>query len=178
MQTFIALFRGINVGGNSLLPMSGLKAVLEGLGAQNVCTYIQSGNAVFQSEAEDPAQLSRQLSAEIHKQYGFEAWVLLLGIEAVIKAMESNPFPAAEADPSHLHVGFLAGTPPAPDLAKLDRLKIPSEQYQLIDDVFYLYAPDGVGRSKLAAGAEKILGVAMTDRNWRTVSKIREMAEE
>jgi uncharacterized protein (DUF1697 family) len=178
MNTYIALFRGINVGGKNSLPMKGLVAILQDLGAKNVRTYIQSGNAVFQSAARNPSQLSTQLAAEIKKRHGFEPHVLLLGPEAINKAIAKNPFPEAKADPARLHLGFLAATPRNPDLQKLDSLKKASERFHLGDNVFYLHAPEGVGRSRLAASTEKLLGVPMTDRNWKTVCKIRELAEE
>jgi uncharacterized protein (DUF1697 family) len=63
------------------------------------------------------------------------------------------------------------------NLERLKDLKRENERFELKDKVFYLYAPDGVGRSKLAAASEKALGVPMTDRNWRTVQKILELAE-
>jgi len=176
MNTYIALFRGINVGGKNSLPMKELVALLEDIGAKNVRTYIQSGNVVFQSIEKSPSQLSKQLAAEIKKRLGFEPHVLLLGLEAINKAMAENPFSEAEADPSSLHLGFLASTPKNPDLKKLNSLKKASERFHLGDNVFYLHAPEGVGRSKLAASSERLLGVPMTDRNWRTVCKIRELA--
>ena len=77
-----------------------------------------------------------------------------------------------------MHLGFLASVPKNPDLEKLATLAKPSERFYLRDCVFYLNAPEGVGRSKLAASAEKLLGVPMTDRNWRSVSKIRALAGE
>jgi len=93
------------------------------------------------------------------------------------KAMASNPFPAAESEPKTLHLYFLASAPQNPDLKMLDSLKKADEQFKLIDNVFYLHTPDGIGRSKLAERAEKALGVAATARNWRTVSKIMAMAK-
>lgn len=177
MNTYIALFRGINVGGKNSLPMKELVALLENIGATKVRTYIQSGNAVFQSAEKKALQLSGQLAAEIKKRHGFEPHVQLLGLEAINRAMAQNPFPEAEADPSTLHLGFLASTPTDPDLAKLNSLKKPSERFHLGDNVFYLHAPEGVGRSRLAANVEKLLDVPMTDRNWRTVCKMKELAE-
>lgn len=56
-------------------------------------------------------------------------------------------------------------------------MKRENEKYTLKGKVLYLYAPDGIGKSKLAAGVEKALGVAVTARNWRSVSKINEMAK-
>ncbi len=104
--------------------------------------------------------------------------MLVLGLEDMEEAIAKNPFPEAESDPTSLHLGFLACVPDDPDVKGLESLKKDSERFRLIDRVFYLHAPEGVGRSKLAAGAERLLGVTMTDRNWRTVRKIGEMAKE
>ncbi len=176
MRTYIALFRGINVGGNNALPMKELADILEGLGAQNVKTYIQSGNAVFMSAEKDTSRLSNKISREIKRRRGFEPHVLLLVLEDIERAVRQNPFPEAATDPKTLHAGFLASTPEEPNLETLENLKSNGERFYLIDKVFYLHAPAGIGRSKLAANAEKLLGVPMTDRNWRTVCKILEMA--
>lgn len=178
MKTYIALFRGINVGGKNLLPMKALKTLLENLNLQNVKTYIQSGNVVFQSDEENAASLSSKISAEIQKSHGFKPQVLLLDVEEMEKAIESNPFPEAESDPRTLHLNFLASAPETPNLQALNSLKKDNERFELKGNVFYLHAPDGIGRSKLAANVEKLLGVAMTSRNWRTVSKIMAMAKE
>jgi uncharacterized protein (DUF1697 family) len=178
MTTYLAFLRGINVGGKNSLPMKELVAILEGFGAQKVKTYLQSGNAVFQGAENISSQLPEQLAAEIRKRQGFEPQVLILQLEAVKMALAENPFPEAEADPGSLHLGFLFSRPERPDLEKLSHLKTESERFHLGDGVFYLHAPEGVGRSKLAASAEKLIGVPMTDRNWRTVCKVAEMAQE
>jgi uncharacterized protein (DUF1697 family) len=178
MNIYIALFRGINVGGRNVLPMKELASVLGDLGALNVKTYIQSGNAVFVSPEKDTSSFSDRISREIKKRRGFEPHVLLLELEDIERAMKKNPFPEAALDPKALHVSFLASKPGKPNLEALESLKTASERFQLIDKVFYLHAPEGVGRSKLAANVERHLGVPMTDRNWRTVCKILEMAQE
>jgi uncharacterized protein (DUF1697 family) len=178
MNTYIAFFRGINVGGNNPLPMKDLVAILEGTGARKIKTYIQSGNAVFQSAEKNPSQLPQKLAAEIKKRHGFEPYILILELEAIKRAIAENPFPEAETDPGSLHLGFLASRPKSPNLEKLSRLKKESERFHLSNGVFYLHAPEGVGKSKLAASSEKLLGVPMTDRNWRTVCKVMEMAGE
>ena len=178
MNTYIALFRGINVLGKNSLPMKELVALLENLGLKNVRTYIQSGNAVFQTAEKSPSQLAKQLTAEIKKHHGFEPHVLLLGREAIDTAIANNPFPEAEANPTSLHLGFLASPPKTPDLEKLNSIKKASERFRLGDTLFYLHAPEGFGKSKVAASAEKLLGVPMTFRNWRTVCRIRELAGE
>ena len=177
MHTYISILRGINVSGHKLIKMKSLAEMYEKLGFKRVRTYIQSGNAVFESGEKNLTRLSQQLSAEIMRRRGFEPQVLILTRDALARAIAENPFPEAIGDPSHLHLGFLASSPKSPDLKILSSLKKESERFHLTDCVFYLHAPEGVGRSKLAASAEKLLGVPMTDRNWRTVCKVMEMAE-
>lgn len=176
MYTYIALFRGINVGGKNSLSMKELASIFEILGASNVKTYIQSGNVLFQSASKDISSFSKRLGLEIRERRGFEPYILMIGLSEVETAITNNPFPEAESEPSSLHLGFLAFAPKNPDLKKLESLKRDSERFCLIDSIFYLHAPEGVGRSKLAASSEKLLGVPMTDRNWNTVCKLKEMA--
>ena len=177
MKTFIALFRGINVGGNAILPMRDLVETLEGLGLKSVKTYIQSGNAVFQSANSNVAELSRKITAAIETRHGLAPHVLLLGVQELQVAMDGNPFPQGEPEPKSLHLFFLDSIPDDPDLGMLESIKAKSEQFKLARRVFYLYAPDGLGRSKLAAKVEKALGVAATARNWRTVSEVAAIAK-
>ena len=177
MKTYIALFRGINVGGNSILPMKELVAVLESLGVQDIKTYIQSGNVIFRSKAADTAQLARKIGAAIRKSHAFEPQVLLLDSAVLDKVIKENPYPEAEAAPNTLHVNFLAAIPPKPDLKALEKIRAESERFHLAGDVLYLHAPDGIGRSKLAASMERLIGVPMTSRNWNTVRKLKELME-
>lgn len=99
MQTWIALFRGINVGGNNILPMADLKRYLESLGLNKVRTYIQSGNVVFDSTASDLSSLSERIAQHIQEQQGFVPQILLLSLKDLLKAIESNPFSTAVSDP-------------------------------------------------------------------------------
>ncbi len=178
MYTYIALFRGINVGGKNTLPMKELVFIFEGLGASNVKTYIQSGNVVFQRASTDISNLSQKIGIEVKEQYGFEPRIFVMGLAEVEIAMKNNPFPEAESVPSSLHLGFLASVPKNPGLEKLESLRKGSERFCLIDNIFYLHAPEGIGRSKLATSSEKLLGVPMSDRNWNTVCKLKEMAAQ
>lgn len=178
MNIFIALLRGINVGGNNILPMRELVALLEGLGLSQVKTYIQSGNVVFQSEHTNPQELSERISAAIGQRYGFAPHVLLLDLPTFQAAITANPFPEAEGEPKTLNLFFLDQAPQNPNLTALENLKTESERYRLINKLFYLHTPDGFGRSKLAERVEKALGVAATARNWRTVSTLMVMARE
>ena len=176
MNISIALFRGINVGGKNKLPMKELVPVLEELGIREIRTYIQSGNVIFRSPAADRAQLARTIGAAVKKSHGFEPMVLLVDPDRLEKAMQANPFPEGEAAGNTLHLGFLASVPPRPDREGIERLRAPSERFQLKGDVFYLHAPNGIGRSRLANGAERLLGVPTTSRNCNTLSRLREMA--
>ena len=178
MKTYIALFRGINVGGNNVLPMKDLVALLGKMGSKNVRTYIQSGNAVFEHAEKNTSQLSSEIKATINESLGFEPEVFVLELAEIERAVRSNPFPEAESEPKTLHLYFLASEPNNPDLGVLESIKSDDEQFALKDGVFYLHAPEGIGRSKLAAKTEKVLGVATTGRNWRTVRKVMAMANE
>jgi uncharacterized protein (DUF1697 family) len=158
--------------------MKELVARLEGLGCTDVRTYIQSGNSVFRHGEKDAPRLAARIGAEIRESHGFEPDVLLLTTDRLEQAVASNPFPDAESEPSKLHLFFLATTAVSPDIDAIDRLRSENERLELMSDVAYLHAPDGIGRSRLAAGLEKALGVAATGRNWRSVGKILEMARQ
>lgn len=176
--TGIALLRGINVGGRNPLPMKSLREILAGLGLRRVRTYVQSGNAVFEAPADGCDGLASRIGEAIGRKHGFVPQVLVLTVEELQRAVVGNPFPAAESEPKSLHLSFLETAPAAPDLEKLENLRRDSESFRLIDQVFYLHAPDGIGRSKLAAAAEKALGVTATGRNWRSVQAILALATE
>ncbi|MBU1424325.1 MAG: DUF1697 domain-containing protein [Gammaproteobacteria bacterium] len=176
MTSLIALLRGINIGGNHPLPMKELSALLTGMGLRDVQTYIQSGNVVFRCNQKDKAALAAKISKAIEAQHGFAPQVLLLEAAELRKAMADNPFPEAEAIPQSLHLLFLKEIPQRPDLKSLEALRMGNERFRLAGKVFYLHTPDGVGNSKLAARAEKLLGVTASGRNWNTVCKLAEMA--
>ena len=178
MATWIALFRGINVGGNNILPMAKLKSDLESLKLKNVRTYIQSGNAVFDSPAKTASSLTKNIARRIEEQHGFRPHLLIFNRKDLLTAIESNPFPKAASDPKTLHFFFLAEPASDPDMEALDNAKTSTEKYKLTDRVFYLHAPDGIARSKLAANAEKHLGVVTTARNYRTVDRVLAMVAQ
>ncbi|MDH3350119.1 MAG: DUF1697 domain-containing protein [Gammaproteobacteria bacterium] len=175
MTNYVALFRGINVGGKHILPMADLRNILASLGCDKVQTYIQSGNAVFAASATAGA-LSGRIEEAIDEQFGFAPQVLLLTVERFREIAAANPFAAAEKTPKLLHVSFLSEAPTDPDLQALTELRLPSEQFALIDSAFYLYAPDGILRSKIAGKVDRCLGVSTSARNWRTVSRLLELA--
>ena len=175
MTIYVALLRGINVGGKHSLPMQDLRDVLAALGCEDTKTYIQSGNAVFRSD-DERGLLSSNIEAAVAEKFGFAPKVLVLTIDDYQSILAANPFPKAVDDAKSLHVSFLAEAPVDPDLKSLHTLKSPTENYELLANAFYLHAPDGIGRSKLAAKVEKCLGVPVTGRNWRTATKLAELA--
>jgi uncharacterized protein (DUF1697 family) len=178
MKTCIALLRGINVGGKNALPMPALVRLLEALGAKDVRTFIQSGNAVFGMPGADAAGMAARMAQRIRQDFGFEPVVLVMPRQGLAAAMAHNPFVQAQASPSTLHLGFMPQAPTHPDMAGLQALRSGDEAFYLIDAVFYLHTPDGFGRSRLAARAEKLLGVDVTYRNWRTVSATMDLAAQ
>ena len=176
MHSYIALFKGINMAGKRILPMKYLANLFEEMGCDHVRTYIQSGNVVFRRKRKPTGKFVKDIGARIQQSYGFEPKMILLDAGELWQAIEANPFNAT--DGKTLHLFFLGSLPDKPDLAGLMKVKAKSEAFKLINKVFYLYTPDGVGRSKLAAKVEKGLGVAVTARNWNTVTKLAAMAGE
>jgi uncharacterized protein (DUF1697 family) len=178
LKTWIALLRGINVGGACIVPMKDLVTTLAGAGLSSVRTYIQSGNLVFQTPKGTQRALERQIAQLIEKRFGFRPPVMVLSGVELSEAISGNPFPQAIAEPKSLHLCFLSEAPSNPDLDALTKLKADKEAFALKGQVFYLHTPDGYGNSKLAAKVERALGVATTCRNWRTVNQLLEMGDE
>lgn len=176
MPTWIALLRGIG-GGIRPMPMRRLVTALDGIGLDDIRTYIASGNVVFKSR-KSAAQLTKQIEACIKKTFGFESKTFVLSVDEVARAAKANPFPQADASPTSLHVFFLAQPATTPQLDAMNELRAATEQFVLKKQVLYFYAPQGFGISKLAGRVEKLLGVETTARNWRTVTKLLELARE
>ncbi len=174
MTLLIGLLRGINVGGKNALPMKDLVALLESVGASHVRTYIQSGNTVFRIPDTIRPGLEQRITDSIRSRFSFEPHVLLIEPDRFRAIIRNNPFSPSDG----LHIAFLSSPPPDPHLRKLESLRSASERFCLTDQAFYLDAPEGGGRSKLASGAEKAIGVTLTDRNWKTVSRILELLNE
>ena len=172
MSRSVALLRGINVGGHNKVPMKALREALVSAGLTGVASYIQSGNLVF-DEAPDAAATVRGVLAD---RFGVDASVMVLGAQELAARVAASPFVGERLEPRRVHLFFLQGEPPALDHEKLSSKAKETERFELRGDVLYLHAPDGVGRSKLAAGAEKALGVPTTARNLRTVEAVLALA--
>lgn len=170
METWIVLLRGINVGGKHIVPMKELTKLLEANGFQQVKTYIQSGNVVLQY----PTNPEEEIGQLIEQQFGFRPAVFVLSQADIEEAAAHNPYDPEQG--KQVHFFFLEEEPTTVDYDLLESLKAESEQYQLIDKVFYLYAPDGIGRSKLVGKMHKVFPTAtMTARNLNTVKKLLSM---
>ena len=175
---WIALLRGINVGGHNKLPMAELRDLFTTAGCDDVRTYIQSGNVVFRAESNEREELAIRLADVVEESKGFRPGIMLLTRDELEAATGANPFLEATSEPKTLHLWFLSREPEDPDLESLDDLRTATERYELRGAVFYLWAPDGIGRSKLAGRVERAVGVEATARNWRTVEKLRKLASD
>jgi len=178
MPGFIALLRGVNVGGNTL-SMEQLRAVCAELGAENARTYVQSGNLVFAA----PGSASRWATALERKLAGesrLAVSVIVRTAAKMAKVVAGNPFVKEKGiDPAKLHVTFLQQAPVKAALKKLDSLSAGADRLKLAGKEIYLHCPNGYGRTKLSNNAlEKALGVRATTRNWNSVNKLCDMAAE
>lgn len=177
MTVFIALYRGINVGGTGSVKMESLRAMHESLGHRDVKSYIQSGNVVFSADGA-ARSITSGIANQFAKQFGFKAAVVVIDAKRLRRVIKENPYGKQAAEnPKSVHVGFCEGEPSATGLKALLAKTGGPEEFAIRSDVVYLHAPDGVGRSKFAAGMEKASGVPMTLRNWRTVEALVAMLD-
>ncbi|MFF4832925.1 DUF1697 domain-containing protein [Streptomyces sp. NPDC001315] len=178
MTTYAALLRGINVGGSKRVPMADLRTLMESLGYDGVRTHLQSGQAVFTPGRGDEESLAAELAQAIEKHFGFRVDVIVRD-HAYLKAVaDACPFPAAELEARQLHVTYFSEPVDAERFTGIDRAAYLPEEFRLGDRALYLYAPDGLGRSKLAEQLSKpriTKGLIATSRNWNTVVKLVEL---
>lgn len=170
MTKWCVLFRAINVGGNNIIPMKALADALRVIGATEVKTYIQSGNVVMQHPENDPVSLTQIIAQQVSRIFDCSPKILLLQQTLLSQAVSNNPFKDAEL--KTVHWFFMSELPTEPDLETLTLLKKPTETFKLVDQVFYLHAPEGIGRSKLVNKVEKCLAVPTTARNGNTVNQL------
>ncbi|MFF3330963.1 DUF1697 domain-containing protein [Streptomyces sp. NPDC002888] len=180
-KTYAALLRGINVGGSKKVPMAELRTLMEGLGHESVRTYLQSGQAVFTSAHGDEESLAAELTGAVEKRFGFSADVIVRDHAYLRAIADACPFPAAELEAKQLHVTYFSAAVDEERFAEIDRAAYLPEEFRLGDRALYLYAPDGLGRSKLAEHLSKPRinkGLIATSRNWNTVVKLVELTEQ
>ena len=171
MGVWVALLRGVNVGGAGKLPMAEFRDMLAGMGLAAVRTYIQSGNAVFESER-SAADLEGAIRDAVAARFGFAPETFVQSAEEIAAALADHPFLGAE--PKLVHVCFLRETP-GPDEAAMRALALPGEDWHIGPRRFTLHTPGGYGASKLAERLPRLLPQPMTARNLRTLAAVQEM---
>ncbi len=178
METYIAILRGINVGGKTL-KMDQLRKSLEQKDFKNVSTYIQSGNVFFQHQPEKPAVLEQRIRDRIKTDFGLDVSVIVLTPGKLKMIIAANPFQDDPAkDTSFMHVTFLQSTPVNGNTESVLDKKSGGEEVVFTDEAVYLYCPDGYGNSKLSNNLfENKLKVVATTRNWKTTLKLLQIAE-
>ena len=177
MQVWVALLRAVNLGARNKVPMARLREVVAELGGDSVATYIQSGNVVFaRGKAADRTRLTKELETAIESEFGVAAAVVLRTAAEIEKLAKSHPL---GREGSQTHVAFLAAKPSAKAVRALDQLDLGADRFEVRGSDLFLHYPNGVQGSQLSAGRiEKTLGIAATVRNWRTVTRLAEMAKE
>lgn len=178
MSQFIALLRGVNVGGNRKLPMADLRAMAGELGLEAPKTLLQSGNLVFGAEGKAAPALEGLLEKATKKRFGAPIPYVVRSAQAWARILASNPLPkAAQERPQHLLVIPLKGPIAAKNLETL-RSKIPGrEVVEAVGECLYIDFRDGIGTSTLANQlTERVLGTVGTARNWNTATKLLGLA--
>jgi uncharacterized protein (DUF1697 family) len=138
MTTWIALLRGVNVGGNRRVPMADLRLALEGIGLDDVRTYIVSGNVVFRSRRSDAAALTREIEAAIERRFGFPVAVVLRTAAEMRAVLAADPIPEGSAsDPAHRYAVFLSTDPSPERLAAIDPTAVAPDVFVAGDRVIH-----------------------------------------
>jgi uncharacterized protein (DUF1697 family) len=181
MMIYIALLRGINVGGKNIVKMAELKRMLESMGLSRVQTYIQSGNVLFESNDEE-VRLRQRIEQEFEALFGFSVKVILRTAEELKRIAANCPFSEQEvaeaealSEGEKLYVSMLLEEPSPEGIERLKPYKSESDEYRIVGKEVFLLFRDSVRNSKLAANLEK-LGVPATVRNWKTINKLVNLA--
>lgn len=175
-QTYISMLRGINVGGHRKIKMDDLKILYENLELNNVKTYIQSGNVVFQSTIQSCKKLADLISNEIQQQFHLDVPVIVKNMEEFSEVCENNPFWTQNKDAKMLYVIFLSDSP---DKSTVEKIKKNSGEdlFIIYKSVIYLFCTNGYGKTKLTnTFFENNLKIIATTRGWTTVCQLNEIA--
>jgi uncharacterized protein (DUF1697 family) len=176
MQTYVALLRGVNVGGARSLPMERLRGLFAQAGATHAETLIQSGNVVFTATEASAPKIIETVAARLKLEFGFDAPIVLRDATEWTALIDGNPFTRSGANLDTLHALCLSEEPSAAALSSLDPSRSPKDEFRICGRDVYLRLPSGVARSKLTnAWFDSKLGVVSTLRNWRTVLKLGEI---
>ncbi len=176
MTLYIALLRGINVGGHKVIKMADLKRVFESIGLKQVKTYIQSGNIVFESE-EGINFLKDQIQSEIKKEFDFDVPVMLRTYDEFINIIKQCPYEVHSLlEGESVHIAFLANVLSEEESSQLLTFKSELEDCYIDEKVVYLFFKNSIRNSKLMNQFQK-LNTPATVRNWRTVNKLKAIVE-
>lgn len=180
MPVLISMLRGVNLGSHNRIKMDELRALYESLKLEDPRSYVQSGNIIFRSKEKSSPQLSKKIQDAIGKKFGCRPEVIIRTVEEIRRAIAASPFAKRkDIEPGKLLVTFLASEPPKEALAAIDSLKSHPEEIHLKGRQMYIYFPNGIGTSKLPwSQVEKHLKVTGTARNWNSVTKMLEIAEQ
>lgn len=173
--TYLALFRGINVGGKNMMPMKSLIDIFTRAGCENVRTFIQSGNVYFEAEKKLIDSLPELVAAQTTKKFKYSIPITVRSAAQLAKVVAGNPFAdATEAD--NLHVLFLAAKPAPAAVESLDPNRSPGDKYTVKGQEIYACFGNGMGNTKLtSAYFDSKLKTICTARNWRTTTKLLEL---
>lgn len=175
-DVYVALMRGVNVGGKNKLPMKDLAAMFAEAGCTDVVTYIQSGNVVFRATQACAARVPAAIAKAVADRLGFRAPVVMRTAGELRGVARGNPFQRAGTPVESLHVLFLADRPSSAAVATLDPRRSPPDEFEVVGREIYLRCPSGVARTKLTNDYfDSKLATTSTMRNWRTVLKLVEM---
>jgi uncharacterized protein (DUF1697 family) len=170
---YVALLRGINVGGRSMMPMEKLRKTFEALGFQNIVTYINSGNIAFDTRKTSEANLVGRLENAIEHDFGRRVSVMVREQSDIKRVLKSNPFDGQYESHKEMHVLFLKEPLTAEKAAALAAAAGDGERFEVAGREIYFHSTGGVADSLLGKGFfEKKPAVAVTGRNWRTVEKL------
>lgn len=173
---YIALPRGVNVGGNTMIKMADLKTSFEALGYEKVVTYVNSGNIAFNAKKAAESSIVAKIEKVIEKDFGKKVPVMVREQSAIPGIIDQNPFAGKFESHKEMHVLFLRDEMTAMDLAQLKSDAYPGEGYEAIGRELYCHLPFGVIDSLLGKSyIEKKLKLAVTGRNWRTVEKLADL---
>jgi uncharacterized protein (DUF1697 family) len=176
--TYVALLRGVNVGGKNKLPMKDLADMFVTAGCRDVRTFIQSGNVLFTADTASASRLADLVTVQIAERFGYRTPVILRTTEQMREVLASNPFLAQGASEDWLHVMFLADRPSQARVEALDPNRSPTGTFIVRGQDVYLQLPRGVAEAKLTnAYFDSKLATVSTIRNWRTVTKLLELME-
>ncbi|BBB00761.1 hypothetical protein RVR_7890 [Actinacidiphila reveromycinica] len=174
---YVALLRGINVGGHARVPMETLRGLLTDMGGTAVRTHLQSGNAVFTHGEEEPEHLAAELEQRIRDELGLTVTCLVRTATDLRRVADANPFAMEGVNGSRFLVVFLSGPPPRDKLATLDPAVYAPDEFRAGEREIYAHFPDSIRNSKLAARfSDRWLGLTATARNWNTVVKLVELS--